>query len=400
LVVECQPPVECVEPGMALNDEGLPVLSLDPVCADSELPKVWEPLEVSGPVCVDYAVYHTDVTGDWEIFRLGELPDNPGANANLSQGVGPLVVDVSPSRSPGGDWIVFTSNRDDNWELYVSKVDGSEQRRVTFNNFAVDTGAMWSPDGGSIVFQSNRDGNWNLYLLNLGTGAETQLTDELSNELNPAFSPDSSRVVFQSDQSGRWQIYELVLGTGVETLLSDGAGDDFDPLYGPLGDVIGFHSMRGGEIASVYVMEANGANPEQVSAVGIDARNLSWSNDQALLAYNSDADGDQDIYVYELATGLTRKLTDNTTRDVAPTWLCSSPTLLWTSNAQPDQVTPAEVDDIYSASALPMTADPLNVADEAARLTDNEHDNRYPQNFPPIEFGSRDSQQPSQLRSR
>lgn len=400
VAVRCQEPEECLEPVIELDENGLPVFSLEPVCEDTQLPKTWTPVEVATGVCVDHAVYHTDVTGDWEIFRLGELPDNPTADANLSKGVGTDVVDVSPSRSPGGDWIVFTSNRDGNWELYIANVDGTGQRRVTFNNFAVDTGAMWSPTGERIAFTSNRDGNWNLFLLNLATGAETRVTDNLSNELAPAFTPDGSKLVFQSDRDGLWQIYEVDLATLEQTRLSDGTGNDFDPLPSPNGDLVGFHSIREGLDARVYIMNADGTEAHPISPAGDDARNLSWSSDQTLLAYNSNADGDQDIYVYELATELTRLLTDNTTNDVAPTWLCSAPTILWTSDATSDQVTPAEVDDIYSTNALPIDGPALNVRDEANRLTDNDHQNRYPQNFPPVEFGSRESQQPPALRGR
>jgi hypothetical protein len=129
VTVTCDEVVICVEPDMALDENGFPIFSLAPVCADTELPKTWTPVEVEPAVCVDYAVYHTDVTGDWEIFRLGELPGDPTANPNLSQGVGENVVDVSPSRTPGGDWIVFTSNRDGNWELYIGRVDGTPTPR-------------------------------------------------------------------------------------------------------------------------------------------------------------------------------------------------------------------------------------------------------------------------------
>jgi Tol biopolymer transport system component len=254
--------------------------------------------------------------------------------------------------------------------------------------------------GDRIVFASNRDGNWNLFLLDLATGAETRITDNLSNEIAPAFTFDGQKVVFQSDRDGVWQIYEVNLSTLEQTRLSDGEGNDFDPLPSPKGDLVGFHSIREGQDSRVYVMNADGTDPQPVSEAGNDARNLSWSADQMLLAYNSNVDGDQDIYVYELASGETRQLTDNTTNDVAPTWLCDSPTILWTSDATSDQVTPAEVDDIYSTNALPIDGPAINVRDEANRLTNNEHDNRYPQNFPPVEFGSRASQQPPALRGR
>jgi Tol biopolymer transport system component len=111
------------------------------------------PITVGDAICPDWLVYHTNMTGDWEIFRLGELPDEPGAEANLTQGVGDRIYDVSPGRSPDAAWIAFASNRDGNWELYIGRTNGSEQSRVTFNTFAIDTAPAWSPNGQYIAFR-------------------------------------------------------------------------------------------------------------------------------------------------------------------------------------------------------------------------------------------------------
>jgi len=50
----------------------------------------------------------------------------------------------SPRWSPDGQWITFISYRDGNWEVYIMKEDGTDQRRVTFDwyqNFGPD----WRP---------------------------------------------------------------------------------------------------------------------------------------------------------------------------------------------------------------------------------------------------------------
>ena len=133
--------------------ERLPVISMDPEdCIDEPLPAPpWEPLVVGEAICPDWFVYHTNMTGDWEVFRLGELLDDPGADPNLTQGVGPRVYDVAPSRSPDAEWITYASNRDGNWEIYIGRANGTEQRRVTYNTTAIDIDPMWSPDGSWIV---------------------------------------------------------------------------------------------------------------------------------------------------------------------------------------------------------------------------------------------------------
>jgi Tol biopolymer transport system component len=51
--------------------------------------------------------------------------------------------DYEPAWSPGGQKIVFTSDRDGNQEIYVMNADGSEQTNLT-NNSANENYASWS----------------------------------------------------------------------------------------------------------------------------------------------------------------------------------------------------------------------------------------------------------------
>src|SRR5207248_2420830 len=47
--------------------------------------------------------------------------------------------------------IVFASNRDGNWEIYVTNADGSGQKNLT-NHPAWDIYPRWTPDGKQIIF--------------------------------------------------------------------------------------------------------------------------------------------------------------------------------------------------------------------------------------------------------
>ena len=62
-----------------------------------------------------------------------------------------------PQWSPKGDTIMFTSDRDGDFELYTIRPDGTGLRRLT-NVPGNDAHSIWSPDGEWVVFSSARMG--------------------------------------------------------------------------------------------------------------------------------------------------------------------------------------------------------------------------------------------------
>jgi Tol biopolymer transport system component len=65
--------------------------------------------------------------------------------------------DNFPQWSPKGDVIMFTTDRDGDFELYTIHPDGSATRRIT-NVAGNDAHSIWSNDGEWIVFSSGRKG--------------------------------------------------------------------------------------------------------------------------------------------------------------------------------------------------------------------------------------------------
>src|SRR5690606_37891931 len=80
----------------------------------------------------------------------------------------------------------------------------------------------WRPDGGAVAFSGTAGAHSDLFLLDLASGAVTNLTDDLFSDLDPAWSPVGRSLVFHSDRAGR-------LDTGVAAARATGPGG-FDLL--------------------------------------------------------------------------------------------------------------------------------------------------------------------------
>jgi Tol biopolymer transport system component len=354
----------------------------------------WASVPTCGYSCPTFRLYHTDETGDWEIFRLdgANQEAQESFRRNLSLGEGEGVNDMAPSLSPNDEYIVFTSNRatepgqPENWEIYVASTSGdaSSVQRVTYNAFATDTDPVWGPNN-FIVYETTRNGNWDLYMVDMGTGQEYQLTDSAADDINPYWSPDGSKLVFQSDRDGNgWQIFELDLLSRSIKRLSDGTSIDVDPQYSDDGSQLLYRSYTDSEDNSVItVMNTDGTNAHAITTPEENATNGVWSPSGRFIAYQSDLDGDLDIYVTEVATGALRKLTDNDIADYAPTWLCGDDRVMFTSEIMNEP-------DIFEQDVLPLDAPAVHVEEESDQMTFIDANDIYPSNSPSEENASRE----------
>ena len=76
--------------------------------------------------------------------------------------------------------------RDGNAEIYVMKTDGTGQARLTSNS-AADTSPSWSPDGTKIAFSSTRGGNAQIFVMKADGSAVTRLTNQSGTNSTPAW---------------------------------------------------------------------------------------------------------------------------------------------------------------------------------------------------------------------
>jgi Tol biopolymer transport system component len=82
--------------------------------------------------------------------------------------------DTAPAISPDGSQVVFMSQREGNWEVYLVNADGSGLQRLT-DDPASDGLPTWSPDGNAIAFVSNRGGPWAVWAMTPDGSGQRQL---------------------------------------------------------------------------------------------------------------------------------------------------------------------------------------------------------------------------------
>ena len=138
-------------------------------------------------------------------FDIGE--NNGKKSVRRMTHGGAQYSDYWPRYSHDGKLIVFGSNRDDDFEIYLMNSDGTSQRRLT-NSPGIDMHPAFSPDGKHIAFTSNRNGNHDIFILNLESMSESQVTQNPEHDDFACWHPDGKRLVMVSEHQGerdlRW----------------------------------------------------------------------------------------------------------------------------------------------------------------------------------------------------
>jgi Tol biopolymer transport system component len=198
--------------------------------------------------------------------------------------------DACPSFAPFGGgryvWPIF-----DSYDIYVSNADGSGTKAL-ITGPGYDAEATASPDGKYVIFTSTRSGDLELWRYDLQTGETLQLTNEPGYDGGAFFSRDSKKIVWRASRpkgEGLIKYQELLKNGMVEpsdmTLyiadidgknvqqVTNLPGANWAPFFHPDGKRIIFasnhHTMgQGGRIFDLFLINIDGTNLEQVTHTG------------------------------------------------------------------------------------------------------------------------------------
>lgn len=120
----------------------------------------------------------------------------------------------------GDGRILYTAPSGEQSDVWSINTDGTANKQVTGDVYTEGLGCV-SPDGRFVVFSSNRSGNFNIWKLDLTTGEQNQLTQGTELDSQPECSPDGQWVLFKSWRQGKATFWRVPVAGGTPEQVSD-----------------------------------------------------------------------------------------------------------------------------------------------------------------------------------
>ena len=208
----------------------------------------------------------------------------------------------------------------DKYDIFTVNRDGSNLERLTNYNVYTAEGVL-SPDGKKIVFTSLKDGDLDIYTMNVDGTDVRRLTNSVGYDGGPWWSPDGKRIVYRAHHpkdSAEIAAYKGLLAQGL---------------------------IRPSKV-ELYVMNADGSDNRQITAVGGANFGPSWTPDGRKIIFASNfvapRSGNFELYLVDAAASMAgpdklEQITFSPTFDGFPMFSPDGKTLIFASNRHGDK---------------------------------------------------------------
>ncbi len=170
----------------------------------------------------------------------------------------------APRFSPNGQQIVMSLLRDDgNSNIFAMDLRSRNTTRLTTAN-AIDTSPSYSPDGSQIVFTSDRGGRAQIYVMSASGGDPKRISFGDGSYSTPVWSPRGDLIAFTKQTRGEFQIGVMRTDGSGERILSSGFLQE-GPTWSPNGRVVMFFRQPAGSAGpQLYSIDLTGRNEQKI----------------------------------------------------------------------------------------------------------------------------------------
>jgi dipeptidyl aminopeptidase/acylaminoacyl peptidase len=221
---------------------------------------------------------------------------------------------TSPAWSPDGKWIAYQSDYDgdEQWDIFLVSPKTGKVVNLTSTREIAETDPTWSPDGRYLA-----------YLVKPKTSAayEIDIYDTLMREVkhvttgtlqdkgnfNPVWSKDGKYIVYSQEQAKGTDSNILIaeVATGKSTLLTPHEGEQrySNDDVSPDGKRILFTSNAANGYENVGLLEIATKKISWLTRDKWEIHGGDFSPDGTHITFSANVDGNEDIYLHDLATG-------------------------------------------------------------------------------------------------
>ena len=252
---------------------------------------------------------------------------------DLSSGVEVKLIEnaFDPAPSPDGSSIAVDAAWLGPSRIWLTDRLGHNSQQLTSDSSEAvqHLRPRWSADGKRIVFQNQERTKIDVRVVDVSSRKMVWVTDDSFLDVAPDWAPSGRQIIFSSYRSSGLNLWRIPVAedgspAGRAEQITTGAGQDVDATYAPDGSRLAFAILR--QNASLWKLpvdpargRATGAPQEVIGTTREESRGA-WSPDGTRIGFNSDRDGDMNIWVADLKDGSSHRVTKGPGGDYQPNW--------------------------------------------------------------------------------
>jgi len=206
-----------------------------------------------------------------------------------------------PAVSPDGEWIIFSSDRSGNLDLWCQSRKSGVTRRLT-DDASQDWDPQFTPDGKHILWSSNRSGHFEIWMADADGSFPRQVSKDGFDAENPTQAPGGEIYYVSSNPSkaGLWQIRT----DGTSRRLVE--GNTLQPEVSPDGNYVTYHILGIEDV--IYVLRIKDGQVMKFAdgiggALAISIGRARWMPNGKALAFIGMKDGNLGVYLQPFEFG-------------------------------------------------------------------------------------------------